>query len=105
MHSKSDTIKIMINNEANEVVKELYDSHKNRYQNNLESMKGSEFVYDYLHLLYYKYHKIDSNRGESYLNSPDWMKIKGNYKFHQQQINNKYYKYTATVALNHEQIK
>ena len=25
---------------------------KNRYQNNLESMKGSEFVFDYVQLLY-----------------------------------------------------
>ena len=35
MHCKSDNIEIMINNEADEVVKELFDSHKNRYQNNL----------------------------------------------------------------------
>ena len=41
MHSKSDNIGIMINEEANEAIKELFDSLKNRYQNNLESMKGS----------------------------------------------------------------
>ena len=40
MHSKSDNIEIMINDEADEVIKELFDSLKNRYQNNLESMKG-----------------------------------------------------------------
>ena len=39
MHSKSDNIEIMINDEADEVIKELFDSLKNRYQNNLESMK------------------------------------------------------------------
>ena len=42
----------MINDEANEVIKELFDSLKNRYQNNLESMKGSEFVFDYVNLFY-----------------------------------------------------
>ena len=42
---------IMINNEADEVMKELFGSIKNRYQNNLESMKGSEFVFDYVYLL------------------------------------------------------
>ena len=26
--------------------KKIFDSFKNRYQNNLESMKGSEFVFD-----------------------------------------------------------
>ena len=28
------------------------DSLENRYQNNLESMQGSEFVFDYVHSLY-----------------------------------------------------
>ena len=42
MHSKSDKIEIMINDEADEVIKELFDSLKNRYQNNLESIKGSD---------------------------------------------------------------
>ena len=39
MHSKSDKKEIMINNLADEVIKKLFDSHKNRYQNNLESIK------------------------------------------------------------------
>ena len=39
MHSKSDYIEIMINDEADEVLKGLFDSQKNRYQNNLESRK------------------------------------------------------------------
>ena len=49
MHLKSENIEIMINHEANEVIKELFDSFKNRHLNNLESMKGSEFVFDYVH--------------------------------------------------------
>ena len=32
----------MINDEADEVIKELFKSLKNRYQNNLESTRGSE---------------------------------------------------------------
>ena len=41
----------MISDEADEVIKGLFDSLKNRYQNNLESVKDSEFVFDYA--LYY----------------------------------------------------
>ena len=52
MRSKSDNIEIMINDEVDEVIKELFNSLKDRYQNNLESMKGSQFVFDYVHLLY-----------------------------------------------------
>ena len=41
MHSKSDNIEIIINGETNEVIKELFDWLKNRYQNNFESMKSN----------------------------------------------------------------
>ena len=51
MHSKSDKIDIMINDDADEAIKELFDTLKNRYQNNFELMKGSEFVFDYFQLL------------------------------------------------------
>ena len=36
MHSKSDDIGIIINDEADEFIKELFDSLKNKYQHNLE---------------------------------------------------------------------
>ena len=45
MHSKRDKIEIMINDEANEVIKNLY----------------------------YKYHKINPNFGASNIDSPDWI--------------------------------
>ena len=47
MDSKSDNKDVMINDEADEVIKKLFDSLKNRYQNKLESIKGSEFVFDH----------------------------------------------------------
>ena len=37
-------------------------------------MKGSEFVFDYVHLLYYICHKINLNNNGSYTVSPDWIK-------------------------------
>ena len=53
MASKGDNIKIMINDEVPEVIKELFKSlKKDRYRNNLELMKGSELFFDYVHLLY-----------------------------------------------------
>ena len=41
MHSKSNIIEIMINDEAHDVIKKLFDSLKNRYWSNLELTKGS----------------------------------------------------------------
>ena len=64
----------MINDETDKVIKELFDLVKNRYQNSLESMKGSEFVFNYFQLLYYKCHRINPNCVGSYIDSPDWIK-------------------------------
>ena len=52
----------MINDKADRVIKKLFKSLLNRSQNNLEtSMEGSEFVFDYVYLLYYKCPKINPN--------------------------------------------
>ena len=37
-------------------------------------MKGSELVFDYVHLWYYKCYEINPNLGRSYINSLDWIK-------------------------------
>ena len=76
MHSKNDNTEIILNDEADKVIKEVLDSLKNRYQNNLESTKGSQFVFDYVYSLFYKCHKLNSNCGGLYIDSPDWIKNK-----------------------------
>ena len=76
MHSKSDNIAVMVNDKVDEIIEDLFDALKNRYQNNLESMKESDFVCGYVYLSYYKCHKINPNRGGSYIDSPDWIKNK-----------------------------
>ena len=39
-------------------------------------MRGDDFIFDCLHLLYYKCHKINPNGGGSHIGSPDWIKNK-----------------------------
>ena len=57
MHSKSDNLEIMINDKADKVMEEFFQSSFSRYQVGLETlMKGSKSVFDYFHLLYYKCH-------------------------------------------------
>ena len=52
---------------------------KNFLKNLLEkSMKGSEFVFDYVYLLYYQSHKINLNRGRSYIDSTGQIKKSDN---------------------------
>ena len=40
-------MEIMVNDKTNEVIKQLFNSLKNEHINNWESMKGSEFAFDY----------------------------------------------------------
>ena len=101
MHSKSGKIEIIINDEADKVTNELFDSLKNRWQNNLELMKGSEFVFDYVQLLYYKCHKINLNRGGSYIYSRDWIKKKKAAINPKNKNDSKCFQYAVTVALYH----
>ena len=67
----------MINDKTDEIIEELFKSLPHRYQINLEKlMKGSEFLFHYVHLLCYKCHKINLNHGGSYIDSPEWIKNK-----------------------------
>ena len=68
-------------------------------------MKGSEFVFHYDHLMYYKCHKINSNCVGSYIDSSDWIKNKKATINPANKKDNKCFKYARTVALNHEEIE
>ena len=77
MHSKSDNTAVTINNKADEVIKEIFQSILSRYQIELEkSTKGSDFIFYCVHLLYHKCHKINFKRDQSYKDSYDWIRNK-----------------------------
>ena len=77
MHTKSDNAEIRIGDDTNDVVKELFKSLLQRYQENLqEKMRGSDFEFDGVNLLYYDFNKISLNRGGSYIESVKWIKDK-----------------------------
>ena len=59
MHSKSDYIEIKFNEKTDEVIEKLFQSPICRYQTAFEtSMRGSDFIFDCIHLLYYQCHQI-----------------------------------------------
>ena len=67
-------------------------------------MRGSQFVFDSIDLLCYKFHKISLNRGGSYIDSPKWLKNK-KATINSKNDDDKCFQYALTVALNYEQIK
>ena len=65
--------------------------------------EGSNFVFESVNLLYYSPHKINLNRGGSYVNSPDWIKIK-KATINPKNKDNKCFRDALTATLNHEKI-
>ena len=71
MHTKSHNVEIMMDNETDDVIKELLKSLLQGYQERLEEkMRGSEFIFYSVDLLHYQLQKISLRRGVSYVDSP-----------------------------------
>ena len=64
-------------------------------------MKGSSFIFNHIHLLYYKRHKVNLNCVGSYIDSPDWIKNKKATINHVND-NDKCFQFAVKVALRHE---
>ena len=104
MHTKSHNTEIRIGDDTNDVTKELFKSFLQRYQEGLqEKMRGPEFEFDGVNLMYYDFKKISLNRGGSYIESAKWIKDE---KSTVNPKNNDYkcFQYAVTVALNHDKI-
>ena len=64
-------------------------------------MKGSAFIFDYVHLLYYKCRKINLNRGGLSIDFPDWIK-KTKAIIYLVNDDGKCFQYDTTVALSYD---
>ena len=77
MHTRSVNEEFMNASDTDEIIKELFRSLLQRYQENLqEKMKGSDFAFDGVNYLYYDLNKISISKGGSYIDSPKWLKNK-----------------------------
>ena len=84
---------------------QLFRSLLQNYQKDLEElMRGSEFNFDSVDLLYYNLQKISLKRGGPYINSPEWLKNKKAIINSKNNANN-CFQCALTVTLNHKQIK
>ena len=105
MHTRSDNIEIMIGNDNDDIIKELFKSFLQKYEDNLQNkMKGSDFELDGVHFLYYDFNKISLNRGGSYVDSPKWLKDKRS-TINTKNNDDKCFQYAVTLALNFDKIK
>ena len=65
---------------------------------------GSNFVFENVDLLSYHFHKTSLKRGKSYIKSSEWV-LNKRATINPKNEDNKCFKYSITVALNHQNIE
>ena len=59
MHASSDNVKFKPYSDASNVIDKLFKSLRSKFQVNLiTSMRGSDFIFDSVQLMYYKCHRV-----------------------------------------------
>ena len=67
----------MQGNDTNYIIREIFDSFLYNYQEELNIIKRSDFVFESVELLDYKPHRVRLKRGGSCIKSPKWLLNKG----------------------------
>ena len=101
----SDNEVIRSGNETDDIIKELFKSFLNNYQNEeIVLRKESDFVIESVGLLTYSVHKISLRRGRSYTKAPERL-INKRATINSKNKDDKCFQYSITVALNHQNIE
>ena len=101
----SDTEEIRSGNETDDIIKGLFNSFLNNYQQEeIVLREGSNFVFESVDLLSYTFHKTSLKRGKSYIRSPEWV-LNERAIINPKNKDNKCFQESIIVALNHQNIE
>ena len=104
MYTRSDNEEFMNGDDTDEVIKSLFRSFLERFEENLQQkMRGSDFEFDGIKFFYYNFNKTSIYRGGSYIDSPKWLKDKRS-TINPKNNDHKCFQYAATLALNFDNI-
>ena len=67
-------------------------------------MRGSDFIFDSVQLIYYKCHKVNFRPDGSYIDSPGWIKMKKT-TINPKNADDKCFQYAVTGALSYGKIE
>ena len=105
MYSRSDNEEFMSGDGTNEIIKLLFQSFLQRFEENLQNkMRGSEFEFDGINFFYYSFNKTSIYRGGTYIDSPKWLKDKKS-TINVKNNDDKCFQYAVTLALNLDNIE
>ena len=100
MYTRSDNEEFMNGDDTNEIIKELFKLFLQKYEENLqEKMRGLDFEFDGVNVLYYDFNKTSIYRGGSYIDSPKWLKDKKS-TISPKNNDHKCFQYAFILALN-----
>ena len=104
MYTRSDNKEFMSGDDTNEIIKLLFESFLQRFEENLQNMMtGSEFEFDGINIFYYSFNKTSIYRGSTYTDSPKWLKNKKS-TINPKNNDDKCFQYAVTLALNLDNI-
>ena len=70
MYTRSDNEEFMSGDDTNEIIKLLFESFLQRFEENLQNkMRESEFEFDGINFFYYSFSKMSIYRGGTYIDS------------------------------------
>ena len=94
----------MSGDDANEIIKLLFESFLQRFEENLQNkMRGLEFDFNGINFFNYSFNKTSIYRGGTYIDSPKWLKDKKP-TINPKNNNHKCFQYAVTLALNLDNI-
>ena len=104
MYTRSDNEEFMSGDDTNEIIKLLFESFLQRFEENLQNkMRGLEFEFDGINFFYYSFNKTSIYRGGTYIDSPKWLKDKKS-RINPKNNDDKCFQYAVTLALNLDNI-
>ena len=73
----SDNVSIMHGEDTDAIIRGIFRSFLHNYQQELKTIKGSDFVFESVDLLGYKFDRVRLRRDGSYIKSHKWLLHKG----------------------------
>ena len=59
--------------DTDDIIREFFEYFLNNYQKEKKIIEGSDFIFESVELMDYKFHKVSLRRGGSYIKSPEWL--------------------------------
>ena len=100
----SDNVSIMQGENTNAIIREIFRAFLHNYQQELKMIKGSDFVFESVDLLDYKFHRVRLKRGGSYVKSPKLLENEKAVINPKNENNDECLRWSIISALNYNEI-